>query len=407
MARFTRTGVWRIRSAALCVGLAFSILLACVASAFAAAGGGASVQWRNEGFREGTGWTTGEIGPYNEGDLVPFRLTVTNSSSTKSAVVGGFSMQVTRQAHDVSVFDYTTDWSGPIAPSSQDGVSGDMLRTTFPAGMTLAPGQSATFTFKGHLALSAPGAPAAGLLNGNGVCGFSEVDADGVGAFGKRVPVKVNPRPGTLGTPAIDIAESSDAPTTGVAPGTTVTYTYVVTNVGDVALMNAVVTDSQFGAVGVIPGPLAPGASQTLTTQAILTETTEDTSSVVASDAYGREAADSAKCSVSVLSSARMFGFVYADWNANGARDADEQGMGEWLVRLTDAQGNLVATALTGADGSYEFGSLNPGVTYTLSADSLNGWQQTAPIDGVFVSTLAGGQNAGPFEFGEVMVVLN
>jgi hypothetical protein len=336
--------------------------------------------------------------------MVPFRVTVTNPSSTKSAVVGGFSLQVTREAHGVAVFDYTTDWTGPLAPDTHDGVKGDALRTTFPAGMELAPGQSAVFSCLAHLAVSAPGAPAAGLLNGNGVCGFSELEADGVGTFGKRVPVKVDPRAGTLGTPAIDIEEYSDAATEGVSPGTSVTYTFVVTNIGDVPLTNAVVEDSVFGTIGTLPSVLAPGEAQSLSVSVVLTETTEDTSTVVAVDEYGREATDSSKCSVAVLNSARIFGSVFFDTDVNGAWDAEEFGLVGWPVQLTDADGNLVAATLTDEAGGYAFEGLAPGVNYTVVAPLMPWCVRTAPIGGVFVVTPTSGQNAGPFDFGVAVV---
>jgi hypothetical protein len=387
---------------AICLGVLTALALGGVASAFAAAGGGSGLNWRSEGYRPGTGWTTGEVGPYNEGDMVPFRVTVTNPSSTKSATVGGFSLQVTREAHGVAVFDYTTDWTGPIAPDTHDGLIDDALRTTFPAGMVLAPGQSVVFSCMAHLAVSAPGAPAAGLLNGNGVCGFSELQADGVGTFGKRVPVKVDPRAGTLGTPAIDIEEYSDAAIGGVSPGTSVTYTFVVTNIGDVPLTNVVVEDSVFGRIGTLPSVLAPGEVQSLSRSVVLTETTEDTSTVVAVDEYGREATDSSKCSVAVLNSARIFGSVFYDTDSNGAWDAEEFGLVGWPVQLVDADGNSLAATVTDVAGGYAFEGLAPGVSYTIVAPPEPGCVQTAPIGGTFVVTPTSGQNAGPFDFGAV-----
>jgi hypothetical protein len=328
-------------------------------------------------------------------------LTITNPSNTKAALVGGFSLQVTREAHGVAVFDYTTDWAGPMAPDSHDGVFGDMLRTTFPAGMTLAPGQSATFTFSGHLAVSSAGHPAAGMLNGNGVCGFSEVEADGVGAFGKRVPVKVNAHSGTLGTPAIDIVESSDAPTSGVAAGTNVTFTYVVKNIGDVPLFDAVVTDSELGAIGTVPGPLAPGASQSLTVSRALAQTIASTATVSAVDESGRGATDTTAFTVAVFSSARVFGSVYLDSDANGAWDAGEIGFTGWAVQLSDSQGNVIAVAISDLAGAYSFEGVTPGSDYTISIVPQDNWVQSAPLGGVFTITPASGQNAGPFDFGE------
>jgi uncharacterized repeat protein (TIGR01451 family) len=393
----------RLLAAMLVVGgVALALLISSVTAAFA--GTSTSVQWRNEGYSAATGWTTGMIGPYDEGALVPFRLTVTNPSNTKSAVVGGFSLQVTREAHGVSVFDYTTNWSGPISASLQDGVADDMLRTTFPAGMTLGPSQSVTFTFFGHLAVSTLARPAAGMLNGNGVCGFSQVDAAGVGGAGKSVPVKVNPRPGLLGTPAIDLAKSSDAPTSGVKAGTTVTYSYLVTNIGDVPLVNAVITDDVLGTIGTIAGPLAPGASQTLTASAVLRETTTANSKVAATDEFGREATDESALTVSVFATARIFGSMFWDWDNNGSWDALETGLAGWAIELQDAQGNVVATVLTDENGAYSFDGVEPGTAYTVRALVPSSWYQTAPIGSVYTVTPASGQDAGPFDFGAVFV---
>lgn len=385
----------------ICLGMLTALVAGGVASAYAAPGGGTGVTWRNEGFRPGDGWTTGEIGPYQEGDMVPLRFTITNPSSSKSAVVGGFSLQVTHEAHGVTVFDYTSDWAGPIAASSKDGVIDDALRTTFPAGMVLAPGEAVVFSCLAHLAVSTPSAPAAGLLNGNGVCGFSELDADGVGTFGKRVPVKVDRRSGTLGTPAIDIETHSDAAPSGVPAGTSVTYTFVVTNIGDVVLHDAAVTDSEFGAIGTILGDLAPGETRSLTHTAVLSETTEDIATVIASDVYGRQATDSSKCSVAVLSTARVFGSVFADDDKNGAWDAAEAVWPGWPVQLCDADGAVLASTVTDAQGGYAFEDLSPGVAYTIMALHQDGFTQTAPTEGVFTVTLTSGQNAGPFNFGE------
>jgi uncharacterized repeat protein (TIGR01451 family) len=57
-------------------------------------------------------------------------------------------------------------------------------------------------------------------------------------------------------------ADSAPGPT--IVAGATVTWTYAVTNTGNVTLTNITVTDSDLGAVGTIAS-LAPGASQTLT----------------------------------------------------------------------------------------------------------------------------------------------
>lgn len=381
------------------LGLVALLMLAGVASAFAAGGSGNGLQWRNEGFSTAKTWTTGEIGPYSEGDLVPFRLTVTNSGKT-SATVGGFSLEVTAFNHNCAIFDFTTNWTGPIAPDSKDGLAGDMLRTTFPAGLTLAPGASATFSFMGHLANTATGHPAAGMLNGNGVVGFSKVDAAGVGAAGKDVPVKVNSHAGTLGTPAINIVKSSDAPTTGVTPGTMVNYSFVVKNIGDVALYDAHVTDDILGDIGTVVGPLAPGASATLSFSAVANETFTSFGTVLASDALGRPATASSSLTITVSTSVRIFGSAFEDLNANGAWDAGEPVMAVCPILLWDDQGNVLSFGETDATGTYEFNGLTPGNTYIVTQPVGGSWYGTAPADGQYTIVPATGEDCGPYDFG-------
>jgi len=62
--------------------------------------------------------------------------------------------------------------------------------------------------------------------------------------------------------PAISITKVADPKT--VEPGQTTTYTYVVTNTGDVSLTDVTVTDDVLGAIGNV-GSLAPGESKTFT----------------------------------------------------------------------------------------------------------------------------------------------
>jgi len=70
--------------------------------------------------------------------------------------------------------------------------------------------------------------------------------------------------------PSIEIEKSTNGQDADSAPGPSltvgdpITWTYVVTNTGNVTLTNIVVTDSVLGAVGTITS-LASGASQTLT----------------------------------------------------------------------------------------------------------------------------------------------
>jgi uncharacterized repeat protein (TIGR01451 family) len=57
---------------------------------------------------------------------------------------------------------------------------------------------------------------------------------------------------------------AQDGATLYVLTGTNVVYTYAVINTGDVGLTNVVVADDILGTIGSIPGPMAPGATNTL-----------------------------------------------------------------------------------------------------------------------------------------------
>jgi uncharacterized repeat protein (TIGR01451 family) len=274
-----------------------------------------------------------------------------------------------------------------------------MLRTTFPAGLQLNPGESVTFEYKAHLAVSTPAHPAAGMLNGNGVNGFSELDAAGAGAFGKRVPVKVAGRAGTLGTPTVGIAKTSDAPPEGVRAGTPVTYKYVVTNMGDIPLLDVAVIDDKLGVIGSVDGPLAPGASVTFSGSATLNETTTNLGTVTAVDEYGRDVSDTAELTVPLVTSASVFGHVFDDGNnPDGAQDADERGLEGWTIQLLDSGGSVLRTTTTNSEGEYSFGDLTPGQTYTVREVPQSGWVPTILTSWTF--TPLSGQDAGSFDFG-------
>jgi hypothetical protein len=382
------------------VSLAVVFGLSGAGAAFSAPAQGTAVNvnWRNEGYQPQKGWTTGEIGPYAEGTYVPFRFIVTNPSTSKSAIVGGFSLQVTAEAHGVQVFDGTSSWTGPVVPSSQDGPVDGMLRTTFPAGLQLAPGESVTFEYKAHLAVSTPAYPAAGMLNGNGVNGFSELDAAGAGAFGKRVPVKVAGRAGTLGTPTVGITKTSDAPPEGVRAGTPVTYKYVVTNMGDIPLLDVAVIDDKLGVIGSVDGPLAPGASVTFSGSATLHETTTNLGTVTAIDEYGREVSDTAELTVPLLTSASIFGHVFKDSNGNGAQDAGETGLSPWTIELLDSGGSVLRTTTTDSEGGYSFDDLTPGQTYTVQQVLPPPWESKSPTS--YSVMPVAGPPAGSYDFG-------
>ncbi len=71
-------------------------------------------------------------------------------------------------------------------------------------------------------------------------------------------------------------------------------------------------------------------------------------------------------------------GIKFDDRNGNGVQDPGEPGLAGWTIVLLDADGSLVASAVTGTDGTYCFRNLPMG-SYTVSEMSQAGWTQTYP----------------------------
>ena len=130
-----------------------------------------------------------------------------------------------------------------------------------------------------------------------------------------------------------------------------------------------------------------------------------------------------------------LAGFVYIDGNANGVRDAaTDPAVANATVRLLNAaNGSLVATTTTAADGSYAFTALDPLVVYTLEeplptapAGLVNGPVNAGLIDGAACASgctpapagtatgsdrittidLGAGTDGSNFNFGEVQVTV-
>ncbi|GAB4281401.1 MAG: hypothetical protein Kow0056_16720 [Coriobacteriia bacterium] len=100
--------------------------------------------------------------------------------------------------------------------------------------------------------------------------------------------------------PSVSLSKSADA--TVVASGDTVTYTYTVTNDGEVPLENVTVVDSHLGTIasGV---SLLDGQQQTFTRAAVLTTTTTNVATVTATpQGGGSEVIDTAAETVTVYS---------------------------------------------------------------------------------------------------------
>ncbi|HRW82399.1 MAG TPA: SdrD B-like domain-containing protein [Methanothrix sp.] len=73
-------------------------------------------------------------------------------------------------------------------------------------------------------------------------------------------------------------------------------------------------------------------------------------------------------------------GTKFYDLNGNGVKDAGEDGLAGWTIKL-EQNGNVTDVATTAEDGSYSFSELSP-QEYTVSEVPLDGWVATAPASG-------------------------
>ncbi len=78
--------------------------------------------------------------------------------------------------------------------------------------------------------------------------------------------------------------------------------------------------------------------------------------------------------------------YIWEDTNGDGLQDPGEMGIAGVTVTLTDANGNVVATAITDAMGNYDFENLPPG-DYTVTVTPPAGYANTGDPDGTFDST--------------------
>ena len=109
-----------------------------------------------------------------------------------------------------------------------------------------------------------------------------------------------------------------------------------------------------------------------------------------------------------------LSGYVYGDLNNNGVKNAGEQGIAGVRIELRDANGNVVATTETDANGYYKFENLAPGTYSVHQVDQPAGWydgKDTAgshggtahnPGDKITNVNLPHGVHATNYNFGEL-----
>jgi hypothetical protein len=99
-----------------------------------------------------------------------------------------------------------------------------------------------------------------------------------------------------------------------------------------------------------------------------------------------------------------LSGHVFNDPNGASSWQTGNEGLAGWTVELENAQGQVMATTLTDADGAYQFdnaGGLNLG-TYYVQEVVPPGWTQVTPDPTAI--TITRGMTVGQVDFGNVPV---
>ncbi len=200
---------------------------------------------------------------------VTYAITVQNTS-TPATTYGPIT--------DTSSFDSDltvtgASWTGQ-ATGSATGTGPFTIgaaNTTIAAGATHTYNLSVTFRYSGTGTTAACGGPGTGLYNAVTLPGTQETGA--LTDNNACVP------PPPLPAPAITVDKTAGAPS-GNTAGSTITYTFVVTNSGNVPLTAVGVTDPKVGPVTCPVAVLAAGASTTCTKVYTLTQADVDAGSV-------------------------------------------------------------------------------------------------------------------------------
>ncbi|MGL5808566.1 MAG: DUF7507 domain-containing protein, partial [Nocardioides sp.] len=205
-------------------------------------------------------------GPTPAGDYtVTYTVTVTNPSTPATTYgpitdTAGFSNQLTVTG---------ASWTGQ-ATGSASGTGPFTIgaaNTSIAAGATHTYNLSITFRYTGAGTAQACGGPGTGLYNAASLPGTQETGT----TADNNACVAPPPRP----NPSITLDKVAGTPT-GNTPGSTIAYTFLVTNTGNVPLTSYSVTDPKVGTVTCPPGAIAAGASSTCTATYTITQADVD-----------------------------------------------------------------------------------------------------------------------------------
>ncbi|MBX3014167.1 MAG: hypothetical protein KF832_21780 [Caldilineaceae bacterium] len=186
--------------------------------------------------------------------------------------------------------------------------------------------------------------------------------------------------------------EDADTPTGPLIPvGGAVTWTYVVTNTGNLPLTNVAVTDDQGVVVTCPQTTLAPQASMLCTGTGVAVEGQyANWGTVIGTPPVGTPVSSDDPSHYYGYIPASVGNIVFGDIDPNGAtpgeieagnglQDDGEAGIDGVIVQLYSADGTLIGETVTANGGHYLFDDLPPGDYYLVFINPFSEGVWTAP----------------------------
>jgi hypothetical protein len=297
---------------------------------------------------------------------------------------------------EVSELDETNNWSSvpilirgntPPVAASQSVTTAYNTPVSITLAGTDADGDPLTFVIAdgpAHGTLSGTGAsrvytPAAGY---SGSDSFAFTAHDGV----------VDSAPATV---SIFVTFGSLTLTKTAAPATysgvaqTITYTYGVTNSGNIPLSGTLsIADDRLGTIGCGTVTLAPGAATTCTKTYKTTQGDIDARAITNAATAVLAGVTSNRATRTVTSTVingRLRGAKYYDGARNGLRDPSDPGVGSWRINVFSGS-KLLKTIATAPDGTFAI-ALAPGSYRVQEATAQSAWTQTGNLAGQFTAS--------------------
>jgi Bacterial Ig domain len=297
---------------------------------------------------------------------------------------------------EISELDETNNWASVpilITGNTPPAATSQSVTTTFntPVSITLA----GTDADGDTLAFTVVDGPSHGTLSGSGA---TLIYTPAAGYYGsdsftfKANDGSVDSAPATV---SIFVSYASLTLTKGASPttygsvGQTITYSYGVTNSGNITLSGTLsIADDKLGTIACGAVTLAPGAATTCSKSYTTVQGDIDARAITntASASLAGVTSNSASRTVtSTVINGRLNGGKYYDGGRNGIRDASDAGIGSWRINVYSGT-TLFKTFTTAADGTFAI-ALPPG-SYTLQeARAQSEWTQTGNIASQFTSS--------------------